>query len=361
VGTVLADSPLLSDLTLKGVEVLRNGVRLEEPSEGIVLRAGDHLRVRCDLENFRKLQQRRGVALRQEVEQGVGGKGTGETTLVEAVVAPNSTLDGRTLKEARFRSRYGLTALAIRHRGHVMRENVETTPLRAGDVLLFELRPRELERLRLDKTFVLISPVEEPVFRKRKTAMALAIVASVVAGAALGVVPIMTGAIVGCILMLLCGCLSLEEAYEAVEWKVIMLMAGVVTLGTAMEKSGAALYLSRFLVSSVGQGGPTALVAALYLFSALLTAIMSNNATVALLIPIVIATAGSLGVEPRPLIMAVTYAASLDFMTPFGYQTNTMIYGPGRYRFADYLRVGTPLNLLFWGLATLLIPRFWSF
>jgi len=361
VGTVLAESPLLRDVELKNVEVFRDGVKLADSHDRIVLQEGDHLKVKCDLENFRKLQQRRGVALKPEIEQGITEEKDRETKLVEAVVAPNSTLDGRSLKEARFRSRYGLTALAIRHRGHVMRENVETTTLNAGDVLLFEMKPKELERLSSDRTFVVISGVEIPAFRKTKTAIAIAIVVGVVAAAALGIVPIVTGAIAGCILMIMTGCLSLDEAYDAVEWKVIFLMAGVVTLGTAMEKTGAALYLSRFIVSTVGEWGPTAMVAALYLFSSLLTAVMSNNATVALMVPIVLAVAKTLDVDPRPFIMAITYAASLDFMTPFGYQTNTLIYGPGRYRFTDYLRVGTPLNIIFWILAALFIPRFWPF
>lgn len=361
VGIILAESPLLRELELKNVEVFRDGIKLADPHDRIVLREGDHLKVRCDLVNFRKLQHRRGIVLRHEFEQGVIEGKDRETTLVEAVVAPNSTLDGRSLKEARFRSRYGLTALAIRHRGHVMRENVETAILSAGDVLLFEMRPKEMEQLRSDRTFVVISEVAIPAFRKTRTAIAVAIVAGVVAAAALGIVPILAGAIIGCILMIMAGCLSVEEAYEAVEWKVIFLMAGVVTLGTAMEKTGAALYLSRFIVSTVGEWGPTAMVAALYLFSALLTAFMSNNATVALLIPVVLAVAKTLGVDPRPLVMAVTFAASLDFMTPFGYQTNTLIYGPGRYRFADYLRVGTPLTIIFWILATIFIPRFWPF
>jgi len=361
IGTILAESPLLRELDLKIVEVFRNGVLLADPHDQIILREGDHLKIRCDLVNFRKLQQRRGIALRHEYEQGVTAGKDREATLVEAVVAPNSTLDGRSLKAARFRSRYGLVALAIRHRGHMMRENLETTVLSAGDVLLFETGPRELERLRSDRIFVVISEVEIPALRKTRTAIAIAIVTGVVATAALGIVPILAGAIIGCILMILTGCLTLDEAYDAIEWRVIFLMAGMMTLGAAMEKTGAAIFLSRFIVSSVGAWGPGALVAALYLFSSILTAFMSNNATVALLIPVVLAVAGSLGIDSRPLVMAVTFAASLDFMTPFGYQTNTLIYGPGRFRFADFLRVGTPLNIIFWILATIFIPRFWPF
>lgn len=361
VGTMLKQSPLLHELDLKSIDVFRDGRRLDDPPEQIKLQEGDHLKVRCDLENFRKIRQRRGITLKHELDQGTGGEKGEETTLVEAVIAPDSTLDRRSLKEARFRSRYGFSALAIRHQGRVMRENLETIVLRGGDVLLFDLDSRQIERLRLDRTFVVISEVQAPVFRKRKTAIALAVVTAVVASAAFGVLPIMSGAIIGCIVMVLAGCLSMEEAYESIDWKVIMLMAGVLTLGVAMEKSGAALFLSKFIVYILGGAGPTAMVAALYLFSALITAMLSNNATVALLIPIVFATADSMKIDPRPLIMAVTYAASLDFMTPFGYQTNTLIYGPGQYRFVDYLRVGTPLNILFWVLATIFIPRFWPF
>ena len=357
VGTVLGDSPLLQDINLSSVEVFRQGELLKETDEKLLLQAGDHLKVRCDLENFRKLRERRGITLRHEK----GDAPNEEASLVEAVIASGSTLDGRSLKQSRFRSRYGLQALAVRHRNRVMREDLEEMPLKAGDVLLFEMESQHLEQLREDRTFVLVSQVALPLFRKSRMLIASAIVTAVVLAAATGYVPIIAGAIIGCILMVLTRCLSLQEAYGAINWQVIFLMAGVMTLGTALETTGAARLLGSGLVRTLGSWGPMAMVATLYLFSALITAILSNNATVALLIPIVLATANSMRIDPRPLIMAVTYAASLDFMTPFGYQTNTLIYGPGQFRFADFLRVGTPLNILFWILATIFIPRFWPF
>lgn len=197
--------------------------------------------------------------------------------------------------------------------------------------------------------------------RRRKVIPALLIVAGVVATAAAGMFPIVVSAIIGTVLMVALRCITLEEAYQAIEWKVIFLLAGVLTLGIALEKTGTAAVLSHLLVNTVGVWGPVAVVSALYLLTSLLTEAMSNNATAALLAPIAIATAESLGVDSRPLLMAVTFAASSSFMTPVGYQTNTMIYGAGQYKFADFLRVGTPLNIIFWIVATIMIPLFWEF
>jgi di/tricarboxylate transporter len=175
----------------------------------------------------------------------------------------------------------------------------------------------------------------------------------------IGILPIVVSALVGALLMVLCGCLTPDEAYDAIEWRVLFLLAGMLALGAAMEKSGAARLLADTIVSGVGWLGPVAVLSALYLFTSLLTEVMSNNAAVALLAPIAIATAESLGLNVRPLLIAVMFAGSSSFMTPVGYQTNTMIYGPGQYRFADFLRVGAPLNLVFWILATVLIPLIW--
>ena len=360
VGLSLRESPLVRDLDLDVLEIHRDGRRLAAGAE-TVLEAGDLLRVRCDVEKIRRAEEQKGIVLKSGLKWREEDLRSSETSLLEVLVAPGSALEGKTLKETGFRQIYGGTALAIRHRGELMRERLGTTQLRSGDVLLVEVRRDRIEALKRIQDFVIVSEIglEEPL--RGKLPLALAIVAGTVAAATLGVLPIVGSAILGSVLLVLTGCLTLEEAYQAIEWRVIFLLGGILPLGIALESTGAARLLSSLLVDTVGVWGPVAMVSVFYLLTSLLTEAMSNNATAALLAPIAISAAAALDVDPRPFLVAVTFAASASFMTPVGYQTNTLIYGPGHYRFTDFLRVGTPLNLLFWLIATLLIPRFWSF
>lgn len=359
VGRPLRESKLVRDLDLDVLEIRREGRQLT-PGPDTVLAAGDLLRVRCDVEKIRRAEDQEGIVLKSGLKWRDEDLSS-EAALLEAVIAPGSALEGKTLKEAGFRQIYGGTALAIRHRGELMRERLANTRLRSGDVLLVEVRRDRVEALQRNPDFVIVSEVglDEP--RQGKLLVATAIVAGVVAVATLGLLPIVGSAILGSVLLVLTRCITLDEAYQAIEWRIVFLLGGILPLGIALETSGAARLLSSLLVDTVGLWGPVALVSAFYLLTSLLTEAMSNNATAALLAPIAISTAAALEVDPRPFLVAVTFAASASFMTPVGYQTNTLIYGPGHYRFADFLRVGTPLNLLFWLIATLLIPRFWSF
>ncbi|HSK79077.1 MAG TPA: SLC13 family permease [Thermoanaerobaculia bacterium] len=361
VGRPLRESPLVRELDLDVLEILRGDRRLPAPGAETVLQPGDLLRVRCDVQKILHAEKQEGIVLKSGLKWRDEEPSASEAALVEAVIAPGSALEGKTLKEAGFRQIYGGTALAIRHRGEVMRERLATTRLRSGDVLLVEVRRDRLEALKRNSSFVIVSEIglDEP--RQDKLWVALAIVGGVVASAALGLFPIVGSAILGSVLLVLTRCITLDEAYQAIEWRVVFLLGGILPLGLALEATGAAGLLSSLLVDTVGAWGPVAMVAAFYLLTSLLTETMSNNATAALLAPIAISAAAALGVDPRPFLVAVTFAASASFMTPVGYQTNTLIYGPGHYRFFDFLRVGAPLNLLFWLIATLLIPRIWSF
>lgn len=361
VGKPLMDAPLVRDLDIAILGVYRNKERVIIPPPNTILQANDVLRVRCNVEKIKKLQERQGVALKAGLKWRDKDLEADEAMLVEAVVAPNSVLEGRTLQEVQFRNTFGAIVLALRHRGAVMRENVGKTRLRAGDTLLIEVKKSDLNRLQQHPAFVIVSKVGLQEFRKDKIAPALLIMAGVVGTAALDIFPIVVSAIAGCVLMVLTRCITLEETYQAVEWSVLFLLAGVLSLGVALEKTGAARLISEGLLTLVGGWGPVAVTSALFFLTMMLTNVISNNATAVLIAPIAIFAADTMGVSARPFLVAVTFAASLSFMTPVGYQTNTLIYGPGQYKFADFIRVGTPLNLLFWALGTVLIPVFWPF
>lgn len=197
--------------------------------------------------------------------------------------------------------------------------------------------------------------------RRNRAVIALGIVIAVVALAAFKIVPILVAALIGAVGMVLTGCLSLEQAYKAIDWKVIFLLGGILPLGMALQQTGTAELLANSFMQPLATLGPVYLLAALYIFTAFLTETMSNNAAAILLAPIALSLAGLLGVSPRPFLIAITFAASTSFATPIGYQTNTMIYAPGGYRFFDYTKVGVPLNLIFWVIAVLLIPALWPF
>ncbi|MFZ1700831.1 MAG: SLC13 family permease [Pyrinomonadaceae bacterium] len=362
VGFAIKDSPLVKDIDLAIVEIQRGDQMIPMPPPDFILQAEDVLRVRCDLEKFQKIQEREGVLFKSQYKWHDSDMETSEVKLVEVVIVFNSPIDGKTLSELQFREQFGAFVLALRHRGKLMREKIADTRLSAGDTMLLEVKADRYHQLAQDASFVVISDQDQVVYRKNRLIPALIIVAGVILSATFGIAPIVVSAIVGAILLVLVGAIKMEEAYQAIEWRIIFLLAGVLTLEAAMENSGAAPLISENIIALViSWGGLIALVSAFYLMTFIFTEMMSNTATAALLAPIAIATANTLSVSPRPFLIAVMFAASASFMTPVGYQTNTLIYGPGQYRFADFLRVGTPLNIMFWIIATIFIPYFWEF
>jgi di/tricarboxylate transporter len=361
VGTIASVSALAKDLDVEILAIFRQGKLIDEPADRIVLQAHDVVRLRCDAQKIEKLQDRMGISLVSNLgwrDQDLEG---GALELVEAVVAPNSVLSGQTLKSLRFTEAYGAKVLAIRHHGQLNQAKLDSAELRSGDTLLLSVRRDWLQALARNPAFVMVTPKAMPAYRRKKTLVAILILAAVIAASALNVVPIVVAALGGCAAMVFTGCLKREEIYPAIDWKVIVMLGGLLPLGLALETTGAAALLSKFVVTVFGPLGPWVLLSVLYLVTSLLTEIMSNSATAVLLTPIAISAAQAMNVDPRPFLIAVTFAASSSFMTPVGYQTNTLIYGPGAYRFADFLRVGAPLNVLYWTMATLLIPRYWPF
>jgi di/tricarboxylate transporter len=358
VGQSLASAPLVKEL---GIEVLqiRRGKDTLRPTPETILREHDVLRIQGNLRTINELKDRAGVAFGMSVNWRDEDLQSTDTRLVEAVLGPGSPLAGKSLAESHLRENYGASVLAIRQHGMLRHSEFENITLMPGDALLIDVPNDQIEHLTQQRVFLVVSRAGIPRFNWPKAIKALAIVISVVVVAAAGLLPIVAAAATGALAMVLSGCISTDEAYGAIEWNVLFLLAGMLSLGAAMEKTGASTMLADGMVNWVGGFGPIALLAAFFGATMLLTEVMSNNATVALLLPIAITTAHSIDANPRTFMFAVVFAASSSFMTPVGYQTNTMIYGPGQYRFVDFVRVGAPLNLIFWVLGVLLIPWFW--
>jgi len=367
---VLAGSSLIGKTAVEGdlarkhdvqvLEILRDKEKLWRPLHELI-RENDVLLVQGKVKELMEVRDVQRLAIEPEFKLGDAALQGEDMMLVETLVAPRSRLIGHTLAELGFRDRYKAIALAIHRRGQTIRDKLNSVRLRLGDALLLMGPKTDIAKLRADENFVMLQEVEEPSLRRHKVPVALLIIALAVGLAALKIMPIMITAILGGIAMVLTRCISLDEAYEAIDWKVIFLLAGVLPLGIALEKSGAAHLIAQETMRLVGQFGPTATLAVIYLLTALLTEFISNNAAAVLLAPVAISTAAGMGVDPKPFLMAVTFAASTSFATPVGYQTNTMVYNAGGYRFTDFMKVGIPLVAIFWMISIYFIPKFWPF
>ncbi len=297
-------------------------------------------------------------AERVEAEHQAFGE-TGERRLVEILVGPGSSIAGRTLKETRFLQRYGASVMAIQHLGQIKRGRVAEVRIQPGDILLIHGPPAALESLTDERDLVPLAAAAMPERARPRAPVAIAILGGVVIGAGLEIVPILPAALVGVVLMLFTRCVTLEEIYRELDWMIVFLLAGVIPLGLAMDLTGAAEWFGHQIGGTFGPFGPFVMIAAFYLLSSVLTETMSNNAAAVVLTPIAIQTAVDTNMNPYALLVAVMFGASASFMTPVGYQTNTLVYGPGGYRFSDYLKVGGPLNVVLLLAAALLIPVFW--
>jgi di/tricarboxylate transporter len=324
------------------------------------LQGGDVLLVRGKIRELMRLRDSARLQLNAEFKLRDETLQTEDLRLVQALVAPGSNLVGQTLKEVDFRTRYDALVLAIQRRGEPIREKLNAVRFRLGDALLIQAHEDQVRKLRSDENLIVLDEVPGQPLR-HKAPLVLGILAAVVGLAAFDVMPILVTSILGCLAMILTRCLRLEEAYKAINWQVIFLLAGILPLGLAMQKSGTAGLIAERAVGMVGDMGPVAVLAVVYLMTSVMTDTMSNNAAAVLLAPIAISTAQQMGVDPRPFLMAITFAASTGFSTPVGYQTNTMIYNFGGYKYTDFLRTGVPLSILFWILSVIFIPRFWSF
>lgn len=323
------------------------------------LRVGDLLYAQGNPTDLLKIAQSEKLGTPAHLGDVARELSSAQARLAEVLVTPNSQLAGRTLRDVRFQQRYDTTVLAVQHQGRTLRERLALERIEPGDLLLVHGEVPALEALAETPGFVLLAEVDRPLASRPRALVSVLILIGVVAVAGLQIASILTAALAGVVLMIFSRCVTLEEMYAEMDWMVVFLLAGVIPLGLAMDKTGAAAWIGHGVGEVFGPLGPRATVAAFYVMTSVFTSVMSNNATAVVLTPIAIVTAQDLGMNPYALLVAVMFGASADFMTPIGYQTNTLIYGPGGYRFSDYSRVGAPLALLLLATATIFIPIFW--
>ncbi|MCK9274360.1 MAG: SLC13 family permease [Syntrophales bacterium] len=281
--------------------------------------------------------------------------------LIEALVPPRSRLVGSTLRKADYIRRFGCVALAMQRRGKILRERLADIIFDDGDTLLLQCDRQSVRRIMESADLVVTNELTELHLRKDKALEALAIFSVVIALVVFNIVTLLTATLTGAVAMVLGRCISIEEAYKAIDWKVIFLLGGIFPLGLALEQTGTASWIVGMIMKPLMEMGPMAALTIVYLITALFSALMSNNASAILLAPIAFSAAELLDVSAKPFLMAVAFAASASFATPVGYQTNAMVYAPGGYRFSDYVRIGVPLNILFWAVTVWLAPVLWPF
>jgi di/tricarboxylate transporter len=334
------------------VDVIRGDESLRRNLEGVTLQVGDRVVLRTQMTELLSLQRNKSL---KRVDQ-ISAK---ETTTVEVLITPGARMVGRRLGDLRLRRRYGVYPLAVHRRNQNIGRKIDDLVVRVGDTLLLEGAPEDIKRLAQEMGLVDVSHPSARAFRRSHAPVALAALLGIVGLAALGVAPILLLAVVAVAVVLLTRCIDAEEAFSFVEGRLLALIFAMLAVGAALESSGAVA----FIVDAVapwltGLPGPL-VIWAVYLLTSVLTELVSNNAVAVVVTPIAIGLAQAMGIDPRPLVVAVMIAASASFATPIGYQTNTLVYGPGGYRFTDFMKVGIPLNLSMGVLSALIIPLIW--
>lgn len=344
------------ELTIVGI--YREGKNIYSPGEHYTIEGGDSLLVVGSIDNLAKAGQIKGVVLKSGVKHSDADLEPGDIRMVEVVIAADSLLEGKNLKEVNFRHTYGLSVVALYRHGICLREKVGRIPLRVGDVLLIQGERDRVNALADVLKLIVIGDVTPERFRTKKAGTASLIFITAVITGGVGLLPISVSFLAGAVLMVLSKCLYPDEIYKAVNWHLLILIGGMISLGIALNESGAAKFLADQIIQLTAPYGIHALLGSFFILTVLLTQPISNVAAALLMLPIAIHTAQELGVNPKTFAMTVSIAASCSFITPLE-PASVLVYGPGRYRFLDFIRVGLPLTLVAFVISMIFIPILW--
>jgi di/tricarboxylate transporter len=352
---ILPDSPLAdltlyearlgADYDLTVINLIRDEKLVSNINRETLIQPDDILLLNGKAEDLMEALDKLGLALEAEKHTGLADIDDEKSQMVEATLAPRSAIVGRSLSSIRFRERYGFTALAIRRHGEMITERLSAAPLQFGDVLLLKGQRSRLRELNENNEFLVLEPVKISLNRQKKMPIAIGLMVLVVGLVLFAGFNISLAMVIGAVAMVLSGCLSMDEAYESIDWRTVFLVAGMLPLGTAMENSGAARYIADLMLSGLGGLGPIGVMAGIYILAALITQPMSNAAAMVLVVPIALDAALSLGVNYLTFTLAAVIGAATSFITPVGHKANVLVFGPGGYKFFDYARVGLLLSL----------------
>ncbi|WP_264210265.1 SLC13 family permease [Leisingera thetidis] len=334
------------------IDVIRGDESLRRHLEGVELQVGDRVVLRTRMTELLSLQSNKELKRVDQVS-------AVETQTVEVLITPGCRMVGRSLGAMRLRRRYGVYTLAVHRRNQNIGVQLDDLVVRIGDTLLLEGAPADIQRLASDMDLADVSQPTQRAYRRSHAPIAIAALLGIVVLAAFGVAPILMLSVLAVALVFVTRCIDAEEAFSFVDGRLLALIFSMLAIGAALESSGAVSLIVSAVAPGLSMLPPFLLVWAVYLLTSVLTELVSNNAVAVVVTPIAIGLAQAVGVDPRPLVVAVMVAASASFATPIGYQTNTLVYGPGGYKFTDFLRVGIPLNLTVGMLASLLIPFIW--
>ncbi len=358
-GKTLVEARLGQDYDLTVLAIERDGASLSPIGRDTRIDAGDLLTVEGSADDLMAARQTLGLAIEAEWKLDVDQLEPGNVQLIEATLAPRSGLAARTLREVRFRDRYGFTALAIWRHGATLAEKLRDVPLQFGDALLLQGPRHRVRELQEGTDFLVLEPLEVEQLRRKKAPIAVIALALAILLVVFADFHISLSMVIAAVIMVLTGCLSIEEAHTSIDWRTVFLVAGMLPLGVAMEATGTAQYLADIMLKVLGDLGPIALLAGTYLLAALITQVMSNAAAMVLIVPIAVDMALGLGANHLTFTMAVVIGAATSFLSPVGHKANVLVFGPGGYRFFDYGRVGALLTVVLLVVSMIFLPLFW--
>ena len=358
VGKTIAESGLGRDLDITIVRVIRNKTDYREPSAWLRIQARDVLLVEGSSEEILKIKDTAGIEIKADLKLSDPDLHTEDLDLVEVILLPRSPLIGRTLKGLRFRERFNLQVLGLNRHGENLRRKMSLVTLRVGDTLLIQGQRSNIAALEEENVFQVIGTLHEKRPHRKRAPIAIGLFVGAILLATFKVMPLHLAVILGSVLAFATRCITPDEAYREVEWKAIILIGSMLALGVAMENTGTAKYLASLIVNWAGQLGPVWLLSGFFVLTVLLTQPMSNQAAAIVVVPVAIQTALALDFNPRTFAMMVAVAASCSYLTPLE-PSCLMVYGPGRYKFTDFLKVGALLTILIYMIAIVLVPRVW--